>query len=200
MSGNGKGENMLIEQVVFNFHEVGERSFEEIKNECLVSFAVDLRIALTSSDEHIRRFWSDKHLCYDGQTREGDLINYKNFQDFFGSKIKYNSKSIVFEETLYNYPDGPWSPKRTCMDVYGLEYVEASENQSGYYRYRKDGIKRTCDTCCMEAIGENENCTKESEERLRHFDTAFSAGEFPFITITIIRLGNKDHYFYSIHR
>ena len=111
---------MLIENVVFNFHEVGEKSFEEIKNECLVSFAVDLKIALTSGDEHIRTFWSDKHLCYDGQTREGDLINYKNFQDFFGSKIKYNSKNIVFEETLYNYPDGPWSPKRTCMEVYGL--------------------------------------------------------------------------------
>lgn len=191
---------MLIENVVFNFHEVGEKSFEEIKNECLVSFAVDLKIALTSGDEHIRTFWSDKHLCYDGQTREGDLINYKNFQDFFGSKIKYNSKNIVFEETLYNYPDGPWSPRRTCMEVYGLEYIEPTNETSGYYRYRKDGLKRTCDTCCCEYVGELEDVTRESEERLRHFDVAFSMGEFPFITITIIRLGNKDHYFYTIHR
>ena len=200
MSGNGKGENMLIDRVVFNFHEVGEKSFEEIKNECLVSFAVDLKIALTSGDEHIRTFWSDKHLCYDGQTREGDLINYKNFQDFFGSKIKYNSKNIVFEETLYNYPDGPWSPKRTCMEVYGLEYIEPTNETSGYYRYRKDGLKRNYDTCCCEYVGELEDVTRESEERLRHFDVAFSMGEFPFITITIIRLGNKDHYFYTIHR
>ena len=200
MSGNGKGENMLIDKVVFNFHEVGEKSFEEIKNECLVSFAVDLKIALTSGDEHIRTFWSDKHLCYDGQTREGDLINYKNFQDFFGSKIKYNSKNIVFEETLYNYPDGPWSPRRTCMEVYGLEYIEPTNETSGYYRYRKDGLKRNYDTCCCEYVGELEAVTRESEERLRHFDVAFSMGEFPFITITIIRLGNKDHYFYTIHR
>lgn len=200
MSGNGKGENMLIEKPVFNFHEVGEKNFEEIKNECLVSFAVDLRIALTSTDEHIRKFWIDTSERYDGKCKEGSIANYKNFQDFFGSKIKYNSKSIVFEETLYNHPEGPWSPKRTCMEVYGLEYIEPADKTSGYYRYRKDGIKRTCDTCCCEYVGELEDVTRESEERLRHFDVAFSMGEFPFLTITIIRLGNKDHYFYDIHR
>lgn len=191
---------MLIEQVVFNFHEVGEKSFEEIKNECLVSFAVDLKIALTSSDEHLRTFWCDTHTTYDGNEGEGSVANYKIFQDEFGSKIKYNSKSIVFEETLHNGIGKPWSLQQTCMDVYGLEYIEATNETSAYYRYRKDGLKRTCDTCCCEYVGENENFTKESEERLRHFYTAFSAGEFPFMTVTVIRLGNKDHYFYRIHR
>ena len=189
---------MLIENVVFNFHEVGEKSFEEIKNECLVSFAVDLRIALTTTDEHIRKFWAGSHVCNDGQTREGGLVNYKNFQDFFGSKIKYNSKSIVFEETLYNGLNKPWSPQQTCMDVYGLEYVEGTADTSGYYRYQKSSKPTlTCDTCCMEAVGDKRD---DAEESLRHFYTAFSAGEFPYITITIIRLGNKDHYFYTIHR
>ena len=157
---------MLIKQVVFNFHEVGEKPFEEIRNECLVSFAVDLKIALTSNDKHIRKFWADSHVCNDGQTREGSIANYKVFQDNFGSKIKYNSKSIVFEETLYNYPDGPWSPKRTCMEVYGLEYIEPADETSGYYRYRRDGLQVTCDTCCMEAVGEKR---EESEEKLRNF-------------------------------
>lgn len=188
---------MLIEQVVFNFHEVGEKSFEEIKNECLVSFAVDLKIALTSNNEHLRKWWCDTHTKNDGRIGEGSLSNYKIFQDEFGTKIKYNSKSIVFEETLHNGLNRPWSVQQTCMDVYGLEYVEASENTSSYYRYRKDGLTRTCDTCCCEFVGDR--CA-DSEERLRHFYTAFTKGEFPFITVTIIRLGNKDHYFYTIHR
>ena len=64
-------------------------------------------------------------------------------------------------------------------------------------RYRKDFSTLTCDTCCMEAVGEKRN---DSEERLRHFYTAFGQGEFPFITVTVIRIGNKDHYFYTIHR
>lgn len=188
---------MLIEQTVFNFHEVDEKSFEEIKNECLVSFAVDLKIALTSNNEHLRKFWADTHVNYDGSTSEGSVANYKIFQDEFGSKIKYNSKSIVFEETLYNGLSKPWSPQQTCMDVYGLEYVEGTETTSSYYRYRKDGLKMTCDTCCTEFVGDKR---EDYEERLRHFYTSFGVGEFPYITITIIRLGNKDHYFYTIHR
>lgn len=188
---------MLIDKVVFNFHEVGEKSLEEIKAECLASFATDLKIALTSSQEHIRKFWLDKFVRADGTETKGSIANYKIFQDLFGAKIKYNSKSIVFEETLYNHPDGPWSPKRTCMEVYGLEFVPESENCSSFYRYREDGLTRKCDTCCTEFVGDK---MEDSKERLRHFYTAFGVGEFPFITITVIRLGNKDHYFYSIHR
>lgn len=188
---------MLIEKQVFNFHEVGEKSFEEVKNECLVSFAVDLRIALTSTDEHIRKFWCDTHVCNDGTTKDGSVANYKHFHDFFSTMIKYNSKSIVFEETLHNGIGKPWSIQQTCMDVYGLDYIPATENTSGYYTYRKNSPTLICDTCCMEAVGEKRD---DSEERLKHFYTAFSAGEFPFITVTVIRIGNKDHYFYSIHR
>lgn len=188
---------MLIENIVFNFHEVGEKSFEEIKNECLVSFAVDLKIALTSNETHLRQFWCDTHTKNDGSTGEGSVANYKIFQDYFGSKIKYNSKSIVFEETLYNGIGRPWSPQQTCMDVYGLEYVEGTGTTSPYYRYRRDGATRTCDTCCMEAVGDKR---EDYEEKLRHFYTSFGVGEFPYITITMIRLGNKDHYFYTIHR
>ena len=188
---------MLIEQIVFNFHEVGEKSFEEIKNECLVNFAYNLKEALTSTDEKIRKFWVESSTSFDGKERKGSIANYKNFSDFFGSMIKYNSKSIVFEETFHNGIAKPWSVQQTCMDVYGLEYVEGTENASDYYRYRKDGLHRTCDTCCADFIGEK---LDDAEEKLRHFYTAFGAGEFPFITVTVIRLGNKDHYFYTIHR
>lgn len=188
---------MLIEKTVFNFHEVGEKSFDEIKNECLVSFATDLKIALTSTDEKIRKFWLDRSSTYAGDSKPGSIANYKIFQDLFGSSIKFNSKSIVLEETLHNGINQPWSLQQTCMDVYGLEYVQPTENTSGYYKFREDGLKMTCDTCCTEFVGDK---LEDSEERLKRFYVAFGAGEFPFMTITVIRLGNKDHYFYSIHR
>ena len=189
-----KGEkDMLIENTVFNFHEVGEKSIEKIKNECLVSFAVNLKIALTSNQESIRKFWSESLT----DVSKGSIANYKIFQDEFGSRIKYNSKSIVFEETLHNELRAPWSVRQTCMDVYGLEYVEATKDTSAYYKYRDDGLHMTCDTCCCEFVGDKR---EDYKERLRHFYTAFGVGEFPFMTITLIRLGNKDHYFYRIHR
>ena len=188
---------MLIENVVFNFHEVGEKSFEEIKNECLVSFACNLKEALTSIDEKIRKFWVDSSTSFNGKERRGSLANYKNFSDLYGSFIKYNSKNIVFEETFTNGIGKPWSVQQTCMDVYGLEYIKETANTSGFYKYRDDGIHMTCDTCCAEFIGDKFD---DAKERLRHFYTAFGAGEFPFITVTVIRIGNKDHYFYTIHR
>ncbi len=181
---------MLIENTVFNFSEVGEKSFSEIKTECLVNFASYLKEALTSNNERIRKFWVENDF-------RGSIANYKIFQDLFGSKIKYNSKSIIFEETIYNNMNTCWSVRKECASVYGLEFVESSENQSSYYRFRKDGLKETCNTCCTEFVGtERDN----ADEKLRHFYEAFGVGEFPFITITVIRLGNKDHYFYSIHR
>ena len=198
MSGNGKGENMLIEKVAFNFNEVGEKSLTDIKNECLVSFAYRLQEALTSTDEKIRKFWLDSSTTYAGDSKPGSIANYKTFQDLFGSKIKYNSKNIVFEETIYNGPTEAWSVRETCASVYGLEWVEPVEADcSPYYQYRKDNLKQTCNTCCEEFVGTKKGTAKEI---LRNFYSAFGVGEFPFMTITIIRLGNKDHYFYDIHR
>ena len=180
---------MLIEKQIFNFHEVGEKSFEEIKNECLVHFAVSLKEALISSQEHIRKFWS-----------ESSIANYKIFNDLFSSMIKYNSKNIVFEEVLHNGMNKPWSLQQTFMDVCGLEYVQPTEEASGYYKLRNDIPTLRCDTCCMATVDEESNLSKESIKRIENFYTSFGVGEFPFMTVTLIRLGNKDHYFYNIHR
>ena len=177
---------MLIETCAFNLQEVGEKSFLEIKNECLHNFASRLREALTTTNESIRKFWVEK----------GSIANYKIFSDYFGTKIKYNTKSIVFEETLHNNLDNPWGVRQTCMNAYNLEYVEETENTSGYYRYRKD--KNYYSEKC-EFVGEQLQ-EDISEENIRNFYDAFGKGEFPFLTILIIRLGNKDHYFYTIHR
>ena len=189
---------MLIENVVFNFYEVGEKGFADIKNECLSHFASRLKDCLTSSNERIRRFWCDFSLTNDGSDVKGSIANYKIFQDLYGSKIKYNTKSIIFEETITNNPESIWNVKQYCMDMYNLEYVEETDEHSGYYRYKPNPSNciRTYDKCEC-SVGEDRD---NAEEMLRHFYSAFGVGEFPFLTVKIIRLGNKDHYFYTIHR
>ena len=174
---------MLIEARVFNFREVGERSLLDIKNECLVDFAYKLK-ELLEADEGERN-WG--------------VWNYKYFQDCFSSKIKYNTKSIVFEETVYNQE--PWSVKDTCRSAYGLEWIEGTEEHSGYYRYPAHEVaKLTYPFVCTECVTCKEEKTDVQLENVRKFDEFFGRGEFPFITITLIRLGNKEHYFYTIHR
>lgn len=174
---------MLIEAVVCNFNEVGEKSILDIKNECLCHFAYRLK-DLLEADE--------------GNSTWG-VWNYKTFQDNFGSKIKYNSKNIVYEETLYN--NDPWSVKDTCRACYGLEWVEGSESQSGYYRYPNHTVPKMCHpNICTESVKDREYKSEAAEENIRRFNEYFGKGEFPFLTITMVRFGNKDHYFYTIHR
>lgn len=189
---------MLIDAQVYGFREVNDQSFEDVKITCLAHFASNLREALTSKQERIRKWWVNSATSYDGKrTDKGSVANYKIFADLFSTHIKYNSKSIVFEETITNDPNAFYSVKGHCASFFGLEYIPATDEHSAYYRYRKDGIRQRCDNVCECFVGEK---LPDEEERLRHFDEAFGKGEFPFLTITIIRLGNKDHYFYTVHR
>ena len=194
---------MLIEQRVFNFQEVDERSIADIKNECLVHFATRLKELLEADKgtEEVQVDWdkpaANKKVKVSG--RNWGIHNYGYFEECFSNRIKYNTKSIVFEETLYNQE--PWSVKDTCRAVYGLEWVEGTDECSGYYRYRKGVTEvlthpRVCDQCaCV-----SETKTDLQLENVRNFDKFFGLGEFPYMTIHLIRLGNKEHYFYTIHR
>lgn len=177
---------MLLEERVFNFGEVGEKSMLDIKNECLIDFAYKLK-ELLEADEGGERHWG--------------TWNYKYFQDSFSSKIKYNTKSIVFEETITSNNPNDCSVKDTCSAVYGLEWVEGAENHSGYFRYPKYEVaKLTHPEYCCAVNKSDKEADEVTLENIRKFYEFFGLGEFPFITITIIRLGNKDHYFYRIHR
>ena len=186
---------MLIENVVFNFYEVGEKGLADIKNECLSHFASRLKECLTSSNERIRRFWVDRVLSTKTAPDtpfQGSVANYKIFGDLYGSKIKYNSKSIVFEETITNNPESIWNVKQYCMDMYNLEYIEETEEHSGYFRYKPSSNRIAHDTCeCSVSSDRN-----EAEETLRNFYSAFGVGEFPFLTIKIISIFTKSvNYF-----
>ena len=176
---------MLIEAIVFNFREVGEKSVLDIKNECLCHFAYDLKHLLEADD---------------GNSTWGTW-NYKHYQDTYGTKIKYNSKSIVYEETLHN--NEPWSVKDTCRACYGLEYVEGTDKTSSYYMYPNHTVpKMVHPEVCTECVHpmNREFKSEVAEENVRKFDEYFGRGEFPYITITMVRFGNKEHYFYTIHR
>ena len=175
---------MLIEAVAFNLREVGEKSIADIKNECLCNFAYDLKEVLEADE---------------GNSTWGTW-NYKYFQDRFGSKIKFNSKNIVYEEMLSNRE--PWSVKDTCRACYGLEYVEGTENTSSYYRYPNHTVPKMIhpEVCCERVRDKDEAKSELQLENVRRFSEYFGLGEFPFITITLLRLGNVDHFFYRIHR
>ena len=187
---------MLLDNCVFNMNEVGDKTMQEIKSECLADFAYHLQSLIWSEED-----WSFCEACTTNKADSSSpvfstLAHYKSFQDAFGTPIKYNSKNIVFEETISNDRQNSYGVQSTCAAHYGL----SKGAKEPYYSYT--GEKLRCATrypdvgceCCAEENSENK------KEALRNFHLFFGVGEFPYITICVIRVGNIDHYFYRIHR
>ena len=169
---------MLIENTALNLQEVGDKSITQVKRECLNHFAFYLREFILSRPEPLKT----------------GTINYQLFADYCGSKIKYNSKNIVFEETLYN--SSQFSPQQSCKDYYRLKRVDSCTTPNSTYWYEfEPEPKYLEDGCCAEAA----ECSVP-KNRLLEFHKFFGVGEFPYVHITVLRIGNIDHYFYSITR
>ena len=182
---------MLFETTVFNMYSVEDHALCDIKNLCLKHFAERLEEVLTSGNSKFRQFWVES----------GSTANYKFFQDWFGSKITYNTKNIVFEETLTNNPNQLWNVRQYCADYFNLELTQETGEGSPYYQFRKGRESFLKENgCYAEAYVGGSRPKAEAEEAILNFYESFGVGEFPFIVITVLRIGNKDHFFYRITR
>lgn len=181
---------MLFETTVFNMYSVEDHALCDIKNLCLEHFAERLEEVLTSGNEKIRKFWVEP----------GSTANYKFFQDWYGSKITYNTKNIVFEETITNNESQIWSVRDFCADYFNLELAPEAGEGSSYYQSKanSNSIVRNC--CCGESYVGTRRPKNEADKAILNFYKSFGVGEFPFIVITVLRIGNKDHFFYRITR
>ena len=170
---------MLIETEALNLQEVGEKSLDAIKLSCLQHFAHCLRECILESN----------------RSNLSETYNYTKFKNLYAEDIKYNSKNVIFESVIYN--NGRYSVQDTCADLFMLRRIEAQDTSNTYFyefwRNSKDDEEKDCceAECCSKAVDLN---------RLLNFHKFFGVGEFPYITITVIRIGNVDHYFYRIHR
>lgn len=96
--------------------------------------------------------------------------NYYSF-DKLGKRIKINSKNIVFETLI--------------TDELKMGKINLSE--SAY-------------CCCGEKRPTKVSYKSQLEFWQKDLFEYFSCGEFPYMTIYIARLGNTDHFFYTISR
>ena len=168
---------MLIDTQALNLQEVGEKSLDEIKRDCLAHFAHCLRELILDSFE--------ENLC--------STSNYRRLNNEFAEEIKYNSKNTVFESTIYNHER--FSVQDTCADMFLLKRIEAPDTSNNYsYEFWRNPFEQK-EECEAECASKERNI-----KRLLKFHQFFGIGEFPYLTIKVIRIGNIDHYFYTAHR
>ena len=168
---------MLKKTSVHNFCELGDRSIDDIIVECKYDFAVK---CLEIVDEYKDCETSDYYLfglrTYETFNAKGRFITYQD------KSVEYETLDSNIREFFERYL------KRLDNDQIG-PIPDCYSNETVKYLLQK--IKNTT----KEDLG----ITLTKPEYIR-YESLFGLGEFPFMIITIVRIGNKRYYFYQITR
>ena len=175
---------MLITEAALYMGQVGDLSLDEIKTICFTQFAENLRDELLEN--------------YPNPHKMG-LQNYGYFNKQYGKKIQYNNKNITYKEMFSDLKD-------FCGQFFGLIQKDFKNPPTcvGAFSTWEVPTKEEYDTKVKKRWEETGMYTDSSEyENIKlcgNFSEFFGKGEFPFMYITMIRLGNQDYYFATIER
>ena len=181
---------MLVETNVLFMDELGDLTLSKVKENCYAYFAANLKHELLSKSQ---------------MENTMGLFNYDEFVKTYGKKIQYNNKNITYTETFYDLKD-------YCGRFYNLqqEYelvnvgLEYKPSDGKAYKKWVCPNREEYEEKVKKAFNQKGICTDVNEyaemQVCSHFTDYFGKGEFPFMTITLLRLGNQDYYFAQIVR
>lgn len=170
---------MLKKESVHCFCELRDRSIDDIISECKYDFA---RKCLEMVKEYRDSEQADYYLF--------GLRAYETFNGK-GRYITYQDKAIEYQSL------------ETDIRAYFEHYLKSS------YKNKNIVVPDTySDDICEYLLQtvKNEKKTKEdlgltlTKPEYKRYESLFGLGEFPFLMITIVRIGNKRYFFYQIER
>lgn len=181
---------MFVEnERVFNFRPVGNRTLEEIKEECFNNFLYKLKnYVMQPGNPHPKIITRGLH-------------QYNHFENEFGENISYNTKNREFYKLytdLKDFVKDNMYPERVCkedqeVEPQGTHYI-LSQNGKEFIKIKVD-LEDNPDESSFVCNG-----IPSTTFYMDDFIDLFSRGEFPFMGISIVRIGNHDYYFYTITR
>lgn len=171
---------MLVTERVLFRGVVGDLTIDEMKELCSRKFADCLKQELLETEHH----------------KQG-LQNYSYFEQEYAKQISYNSKNISYDETFYDLRD-------FCGYYYGLKpeirTLGGSDEKTVEYLVFNIPTEEE-----FHKAHERNNTNPSTEEyknlqKLESYYKFFGQGEFPYLKLTIIRIGNQDYYFGKLIR
>lgn len=168
---------MFVEnERVFNFNPVKNMTLEEIKDDCFNHFTTNLKMyVMQPGDPHPKITTNGIH-------------QYNHFKNEFGKNVSYNSKNREFYQL---YTDLKEHVKNNLYHEVKCAEGQKVEPAGAHYMLSQN------DKTFIRIIVKPEDTTIFY---LNDFMELFGAGEFPFMGISIVRIGNHDYYFYTISR
>ena len=168
---------MLKKGSVHYFSELRDRSIDDIISECKYDFA---RKCLEITKEN-------KDNCPPNHS----IFTIQAYQTFNGKGryVTYQDKSVEYQSLE--------TDMRQFFELY-LKRLENNLNTvvpDSYSKEISDYLLQTVKNKTKEDLGLT--LTKPEYKR---YESLFGLGEFPFLMITIVRIGNKRYFFYQIER
>lgn len=168
---------MLKKESVHCFYELSDKSIDEIIAECKHNFVIKCL-------EMVKEYRNSEQADY-------YLFGLRAYETFNGKGryITYQDKAVEYQSL------------ETDIRPYFERYLQSSYKN-------KDVVVPDAysDDICEYLLQTVKNKTKEdlgitlTKPEYKRYESLFGLGEFPFLMITILRIGNKRYYFYQIER
>lgn len=177
---------MLKKETVHNFCELGDKSIDDITYDCKRDFA-------DKCFKIVKHYLS--MLKQDDESLTDSLFSIRAYGTFDGKgrRITYQNQAIEYEEL------------KTDVKEYFKNYLERGMVHEQPLCCQKD-VEFCSNEVCEYLLQEVENEIKEdlgltlTKPKYKRYEALFGLGEFPFMIISIVRIGNKRYYFYQITR
>lgn len=181
---------MLVSRNVLFFSEVKDLTIEEMKKNCMEHFYKCLYDWFLNNDLHAF-----------------NIKNYGVFDSKYSKKISFRIEDIIFESC---YADTRENKKSfsSFLSNNNEMYVDVCQlNDESCIGYSKEDEDKYRLTYYYYGNGKNKDDGisidgyKNKIDFFEHyiFDL-FGSGEFPFISMKIVRISKQDYYFYNIIR
>lgn len=177
---------MLKKETVHNFRELGDKSIDDITYECKCDF-IDKCYTL------VREFLSTSK--DDNERNINNLFNIRAYNSFNdkGRYVTYQNQGVEYEEL------------RTDIKEYLKNCLERDikHKQSSDCKNDEEFCSNEISTYLFEDVEneiKNDLTLTLTKLKFKRYEALFGLGEFPFMIITIVRIGNKRYYFYQITR
>lgn len=166
---------MIERKIVHCFTELKNESIDRIKDICVDDFMIKIYKMVK-------------------QNKEKGIFNYDVF-NHFGRNISYNNKNIEYRESFTDIKDiCNLRIDKVFNDVCVCLEKEAEENEKIAKWFKSDF------EFSINVYNEEENYSEKITKTTSNLNGLFGVGEFPFMLITITRIGNNKYYFYEITR
>ena len=162
---------MIYKTYAHCFQQVQQKTLEEIKEICMRDFYEKLQFQFITENE-------SQHKC--------DISRYEMFKNF-AKHLTLNIDNIIFQQSLeIGYL------KSFCTETTKqLQLTMAQDNGIVNMFCNNHKIKKTISS---------QQFTQRKIQFCKNIGKTFGAGQFPIMTIHIIKIGNFEYFYYTIIR